>query len=36
LSAWRLLLAELGFATEALPRRAGTPFANVMLVGRPR
>jgi SAM-dependent methyltransferase len=35
LAAWRLLLADLGFATEALPMSAGTPFANVMLVARP-
>jgi SAM-dependent methyltransferase len=33
-SEWRALLAQLGFLTEALPMSAGTPFANVLLVGR--
>lgn len=31
---WRALLTRLGFATEALPMSAGTPFANVLLVAR--
>jgi SAM-dependent methyltransferase len=31
---WRALLTRLGFATEALPMSQGTPFANVLLVGR--
>jgi len=31
---WRALLAGLGFEIEALPMSAGTPFANVLLVGR--
>lgn len=31
---WRTLLERLGFATEALPMSRGTPFANVLLVGK--
>jgi SAM-dependent methyltransferase len=31
---WRALLERLGFATEALPMSRGTPFANVLLVGK--
>lgn len=31
---WRALLEQLGFATEALPMSQGTPFANVLLVGK--
>ncbi|HYB64930.1 MAG TPA: class I SAM-dependent methyltransferase [Steroidobacteraceae bacterium] len=31
---WRALLARLGFLTEALPMSQGTPFANVLLVGK--
>jgi SAM-dependent methyltransferase len=31
---WRALLTQLGFVTEALPMSQGTPFANVLLVGR--
>jgi SAM-dependent methyltransferase len=31
---WRSLLTRLGFLTEALPMSQGTPFANVLLVGR--
>jgi SAM-dependent methyltransferase len=31
---WRSLLGQLGFLTEALPMSQGTPFANVLLVGR--
>lgn len=31
---WRSLLTLLGFATEALQLSDGTPFANVLLVGR--
>lgn len=33
-SEWRSLLEQLGFLTEALPMSQGTPFANVLLVGR--
>jgi SAM-dependent methyltransferase len=33
-SEWRALLTGLGFETQALPMSAGTPFANVLLVGR--
>lgn len=33
---WRALLGDLGFASEALPMSTGTPFANVLLVARPR
>jgi SAM-dependent methyltransferase len=33
-SEWRALLAQLGFLTEALPMSEGTPFANVLLVGK--
>ena len=33
-SEWRSLLTHLGFETQALPMSAGTPFANVLLVGR--
>lgn len=31
---WRALLTQLGFLTEALPMSQGTPFANVLLVGK--
>jgi len=31
---WRSLLTRLGFVTEALPMSQGTPFANVLLVGK--
>jgi SAM-dependent methyltransferase len=31
---WRALLAQLGFLTEALPMSQGTPFANVLLIGK--
>ena len=31
---WRSLLTRLGFLTEALPMGQGTPFANVLLVGK--
>lgn len=31
---WQALLKDLGFATEALPLSEGTPFANVLIVGR--
>lgn len=33
-SEWHALLSRLGFVTEALPMSAGTPFSNVLLVGR--
>jgi len=33
LAAWRARLAELGFAVASEPMHAGTPFANVLLVG---
>ena len=35
LSEWQALLQKLGFAVEALPMHAGTPFANILLVARP-
>lgn len=35
LGGWRVLLERLGFATEALPMSAGTPFANILLLARP-
>jgi len=31
---WRALLEKLGFLTEAVPMSEGTPFANVLLIGR--
>lgn len=31
---WRALLEKLGFLTEALPMSEGTPFANVLLIGK--
>jgi hypothetical protein len=31
---WRSLLSGLGFEIQTLPMSAGTPFANVLLVGR--
>lgn len=34
LARWHACLRELGFAVEAIPMHAGTPFANVLLVGR--
>jgi SAM-dependent methyltransferase len=36
LSEWIAVLAESGFECRALPMSAGTPFANVLLVARPR
>jgi hypothetical protein len=36
LADWLALLQKLGFAVEALPMHAGTPFANILLVARPR
>ena len=33
---WRDVLRTVGFESEALPMSAGTPFANVMLIARPR
>jgi SAM-dependent methyltransferase len=33
-SEWRSLLTRLGFVTEVLPMSKGTPFANVLLIGR--
>ncbi len=36
LAAWRAVLDELGFDTEAVPMSEGTPFANVLVVARPR
>ena len=32
LAAWRSRLEELGFAVTSEPMRAGTPFANVLIV----
>jgi SAM-dependent methyltransferase len=34
LEQWKEMLEALGFAVEAVPMSAGTPFANVLLVGR--
>ena len=34
LGQWRKALEELGFAVEPIPMSQGTPFANVLLVGR--
>ncbi len=31
---WQALLQKLGFAVEAVPMHAGTPFANILLVAR--
>jgi hypothetical protein len=36
LSAWRALLDAIGFDCESLPMSSGTPFANVLLVAKPR
>jgi SAM-dependent methyltransferase len=33
---WRELLSSLGFDSDTVPMSAGTPFANVLLVARPR
>jgi SAM-dependent methyltransferase len=33
---WRRLLDESQFCSEAMPMSAGTPFANVLLIARPR
>ena len=35
LAQWLNLLADLGYAVEALPMSAGTPFANTLLAARP-
>lgn len=34
LSSWQTLLQRLGFAVDAIPMHAGTPFANILLVAR--
>ncbi len=34
LEQWKEMLEALGFVVEAVPMSAGTPFANVLLVGR--
>ena len=34
LSVWQELLVGLGFSVQMLPMHAGTPFANLLLVGR--
>lgn len=34
LSAWKTALADLGFQVEAVPMNVGTPFANILLIGR--
>jgi SAM-dependent methyltransferase len=36
LSDWLRLLTECGFETQTIPMRAGTPFANVMLLAEAR
>jgi SAM-dependent methyltransferase len=36
LADWQRLLDESHFHTEAVPMSAGTPFANVLLIARPR
>lgn len=36
LAEWQAKLQALGFAVETLPMHAGTPFANILLVARPR
>lgn len=36
LGAWRRLLDEHHFHAEAVPMSAGTAFANVLLIARPR
>jgi len=33
---WRALLDSIGFDCESLPMSSGTPFANVLLVAKPR
>ena len=33
LAEWKARLAELGFSVASLPMHAGTPFANILLVG---
>jgi hypothetical protein len=33
---WQEVLAAGGFHCEATPMSAGTPFANIMLIARPR
>ena len=33
---WRELLSALGFDSDTLPMSTGTPFANVLIVARPR
>lgn len=35
LGGWQKLLSADGFRSEAVPMSAGTPFANVLLIGRP-
>lgn len=34
LEEWRELLRKIGFSVQTLPMHAGTPFANLLLVGR--
>jgi len=33
---WRQLLSAAGFDSETVPMSAGTPFANVLMIARPR
>jgi SAM-dependent methyltransferase len=33
---WRELLSSIGFDSETLPMSTGTPFANVLIIARPR
>jgi hypothetical protein len=33
---WLDVLAAAGFRCTAMPMSAGTPFANIMLIARPR
>jgi SAM-dependent methyltransferase len=33
---WRELLSAAGFDSEAIPMSAGTPFANVLMIAKPR
>jgi SAM-dependent methyltransferase len=34
LTAWQAALEKLGFTVEAMPMNEGTPFANILLIGR--
>jgi hypothetical protein len=35
-AAWRDVLSSTGFESETVPMSSGTPFANVLIIAKPR